>query len=125
MNYNEKIVLKYLNDNYKFTLSTYVSYKLRERLSNDDVSLKEVLNQLDIIFSLSEEELRTVFEIWCDKKSIEINNLIVDMQDKLYQLTGKTIQVSPEQINGLIDVVNVREDTDDLIRTLLGTTIQE
>ena len=121
----KEIVLKYLDYNYKFTLSTYVSYKLRERLSNDDVSLKEVLNQLDIIFSLSEEELRTVFEIWCDKKSIEINNLIVDMQDKLYQLTGKTIQVSPEQMNGLIDVVNVREDTDDLIRTLLGTTIQE
>ena len=120
-----QIVLKYLDDNYKFTLSTYVSYKLRERLSNDDVSLKEVLNQLDIIFSLSEEELRTVFEIWCDKKSIEINNLVVEMQDKIYQLTGKTIQVSPEQMNGLIDVVNVREDTDDLIRTLLGTTIQE
>lgn len=121
----KQIVLKYLNDNYKFTLSTYVSYKLRERLSNDDVSLKEVLSQLDTIFSLSDEELRTVFEIWCDMKSIEINNLVVDMQDKLYQLTGKTIQVSPEQMNGLIDVINVREDTDDLIRTLLGTTITE
>ena len=120
-----QIVLKYLDDNYKFTLSTYVSYKLRERLSNDDVSLREVLKQLDIIFSLSEEELRTVFEIWCDKKSIEINNLVVEMQDKIYQLTGKTIQVTPEQMNGMIDVVNVREESDELIRMLLGTSITE
>ena len=120
-----QIVLKYLDDNYKFTLSTYASYKLRERLSNDDVSLREVLKQLDIIFSLSEEELRTVFEIWCDKKSIEINNLVVEMQDKIYQLTGKTIQVTPEQMNGMIDVVNVREESDELIRMLLGTTITE
>jgi len=125
MNYNEKIVLKYLNDNYKFTLSTYISYKLRERLSNDDVSLNEVFSQLYTIFSLSEEELRTVFEIWCDKKSIEINNLVVEIQDKIYQLTGKTIQVTPEQMNGMIDVVNVREESDELIRMLLGTTITE
>jgi len=34
-------------------------------------------------------------------------------------LTGKTIKVSPEQMNGLIDEVNVREEADDLIRALL------
>jgi predicted site-specific integrase-resolvase len=119
----KEIVLKYLNDNYKFTLSTYVSYKLRERLSNDDVSLKEVLTQLDTIFSLTPDELRDFFELWSDIKSIEINNLVVEMQDKIYQLTGKTINVTPEQMNGMIDVVNVREEPDDLIRMLLGTTV--
>ena len=121
----KELVLKYLDDNYKFTLSTYASYKLREILSNNDVSLREVFIQLEIIFSLPEEELRQAFEIWCDIKAIEINNLVVDIQDKLYLLTGKTIQVSPEQMNGLIDVVNVREESDELIRMLLGTTITE
>ena len=120
----KEIVTKYLNDNYKFTLSTYVSYKLRERLSNDDVSLKEVLNQLDTIFSLTPDELRDYFESWADVKAIEINNLVVDMQDKIYQLTGKTVRVPVDQLNGLIDVVNVREESDDLIRMLLGTTIE-
>ena len=120
----KEIVTKYLNDNYKFTLSTYVSYKLRERLSNDDVSLKEVLTQLDTIFSLTPDELRDYFEAWADVKAIEINNLVVDMQDKIYQLTGKTVRVPVDQLNGLIDVVNVREESDDLIRMLLGTTIE-
>jgi hypothetical protein len=35
------------------------------------------------------------------------------------------IQVPVDQMNGLIDVVNVREESDDLIRMLLGTTITE
>lgn len=121
----KQIVINYLDDNYKFTLSTYASYKLREKLSNSDISLREVFIQLEIIFSLPEEELREAFEIWCDIKAIEMNNLVVDLQDKIYQLTGKVIQVPVDQMNGLIDVVNVREESDDLIRMLLGTTITE
>ena len=121
----KQIILKYLDDNYKFTLSTYASYKLREKLSNSDVSLREVFIQLELIFCLPEDELRIPFEIWCDMKAIEINNLVVDMQEKIYKLTGKTIQVSTEQMNGLIDVINVREESDDLIRALLGTTITD
>jgi len=121
----KQIVINYLDDNYKFTLSTYASYKLREKLSNSDISLREVFIQLEIIFSLPEDELREAFEIWCDIKAIEINNLVVDLQDKIYQLTGKVVQVPVDQMNGLIDVVNVREESDDLIRMLLGTTITE
>jgi hypothetical protein len=121
----KQIVINYLDDNYKFTLSTYASYKLREKLSNSDISLREVFIQLEIIFSLPEDELREAFEIWCDIKAIEMNNLVVDLQDKIYQLTGKVIQVPVDQMNGLIDVVNVREESDDLIRMLLGTTITE
>lgn len=117
----KEIVLKYLDDTYAMTLSTYVSYKLKDKHKNEDVSLKEVFIQIETIFSINDNEQREIFDEWADKKSIELNNLIVSMQEKLYQLTGKTIQLTPEKMNGLIDEVNVREESDSLLRLLMGT----
>lgn len=115
----KEIVLKFLDDNYTMNLSTYVSYKLRDKYKNEDVPLKEVFSQLETIFSINDEEQRVIFDEWADKKSIEINNIVVSIQEKIYQLTGKTLKISPEEMNGLIDEVNVREETDTLIRFLL------
>lgn len=120
----KEIVVKYLNKNYKLTLSTYVSYKLKEILTDNEISLKEVFNQLEIIFNLSANEQIEIFESWADVKAIEINNLVVDMQDRIYQLTGKTIKVPIDQLNSVIDIDNVRNESDELIRMLLGTTIE-
>jgi hypothetical protein len=117
----KEIVLKYLDDTYMMTLSTYVSYKLKDKYKNEDVSLKEVFIQLETIFNLTPEEQRDIFDDWTDKKSIEINNLVVSIQEKIYKLTGKTFEIPTEQMNGLIDV----REQDELIRTLLGTTITE
>lgn len=115
----KEIVLKYLDDTYVMTLSTYVSFKLKDKYKNEDVSLREVFIQLETIFNITPDEQRDIFDIWADKKSIEINNLVVSIQEKIYQLTGKTIEVSPDKMNGLIDEVNIREESDALIRALM------
>ena len=115
----KEIVLKYLDDTYVMTLSTYVSFKLKDKYKNEDVSLREVFIQLETIFNITPDEQRDIFDIWADKKSIEINNLVVSIQEKIYQLTGKTIEVSPDKMNGLIDEVNIREESDALIRALI------
>lgn len=115
----KEIVLKYLDDTYAMTLSTYVSYKLKDKHKNEDVSLKEVFIQLETIFSIDADEQREIFDIWADIKSVELNNMVVSIQEKIYQLTGKTIQVSPSDMNGLVNVINVREEADALIRALI------
>lgn len=115
----KEIVLKYLDETYAMTLSTYVSYKLKDKHKDEEVSLKEVFVQMETIFSINEDEQREIFDLWADKKSIELNNLVVSIQEKLYQLTGKTIQVSPDKMNGLIDEVDVRNETDALIRLMM------
>jgi hypothetical protein len=112
----EQIVLKYLNDNYKFTLSTYVSYKLKEISTGNDVSLKDVLIQLETIFSLDEEQQRMIFDKWADIKSVELNNIIVEVQEKLYILTGKEISIDPSEMNGLIDTP---DNLDNFIRNYI------
>jgi len=114
-----EIVLKYLDETYAMTLSTYVSYKLKDKHKDEEVSLKEVFIQIETIFSINADEQREIFDMWADKKSIELNNLIVSIQEKIYQLTGKTIQVTPDKMNGLIDEVNIRDEADALIRLLM------
>lgn len=115
----KEIVLKYLDDTYMMTLSTYVSFKLKDKYKNEDVSLKEVFIQLETIFNLTPDEQRNIFDIWADKKSIELNNIVVSMQEKIYQLTGKTLEVTPDQMNGLIENDDVHEKAHNLIRLLL------
>lgn len=116
-----EIVLKYLDDTYMMTLSTYVSFKLKDKYKNEDVSLKEVFIQLETIFNITPDEQRVIFDTWADKKSIEINNLVVSMQEKIYQLTGKTIELSPEKMNGLIvEDVDGKQRADQLIRLLIN-----
>jgi hypothetical protein len=41
------------------------------------------------------------------------------MQEKIYQLTGKTLEVTPDQMNGLIENDDVHEKAHNLIRLLL------
>lgn len=113
----KEIVLKYLDDNYTMSLSTYVSYKLKDKYSGEDVSMKIIFEQLETIFSLTKEEKCNIFDSWADKKSIEMNNLIVAYQEKIYQLTGKTLKVSPEEMNGLI---NNSKRADELISMLIN-----
>jgi len=110
------LVIKYLNDNYKLTLSTYVSYYLIEILTGNNISLKEVLNQISLIFSLNDEEQSNFFNEWADIKAIELNNLIVDIQEKMYNLTGKTIDIHPRDMNGLI---NQGDNLDHFIRNYI------
>lgn len=115
----KEIVLKYLDDTYMMTLSTYVSFKLKDKYKNEEVSLKEVFIQLETIFNLTPDEQRAIFDVWADRKSIELNNLVVSMQEKIYQLTGKTLEVTPDQMNGLIENNDVHEKAHNLIRLLL------
>lgn len=110
------LVIKYLNDNYKLTLSTYVSYSVIEILTGNSISLKEVLNQISLIFSLNDEEQSNFFNEWADIKAIELNNLIVDIQEKMYNLTGKTIDIHPSDMNGII---NHGDNLDQFIRNYI------
>ena len=101
-----EIVLKYLNETYKFNLSTYISFKLRDVYKREDVSLREVFSNIGTIFSLEEQEIREYFDEWADSKSIELNNMVVSLQEKIYAKTGKTINLPIEDINCLINELN-------------------
>lgn len=110
------IVIDYLNTNYKITLSSYVSYKIKDVFNNTEVSLKHVFDSLGLIFSLTDEEVREIFDTWVDIKATELNNLVVDIQTKIFLETGQTMRIDVETMNGLIEEMEVRENKEDMDR---------
>lgn len=96
------IILKYLNKNYRFTYSTFNSYLLKDRVREEEVRLSDVINSLKTIFTVSDEEIMTIFDEWSDSQSILLNNRLVEIQERLYKI-GVTVDLSPQQINTLIE----------------------
>ena len=96
------IILKYLNKNYRLTYSTFSSYLLKDRIREEEVKLSDVINSLKNIFTVSDEEIMTIFDEWADSQSILLNNRLVEIQERLYKI-GVTVDLSPQQINTLIE----------------------
>lgn len=96
------IIIKYLDKNYKFTLSTYVSYNLYDRNGCKEVRLKEVLENIMHIFNISNEELRLIFDDWADTRAIEMQNKVTDFRYKLYELTGIDLQLTAADLNKML-----------------------
>lgn len=98
----KEIIIKYLDKNYMFTLSTYVSYNLYDKNAKIEVRLKEVLDNIMFIFNLDSDQLRLVFDDWADKKAIEMQNKVTDLRYKLYLQTGIELQLTPHDLNQLL-----------------------
>lgn len=96
------IVLDYLNKNYRFSLSTLSSFMLTGRRGEQDIKLSELIASLKVIFSINDEEVSSIIEIWADYQTILINNRIVDIQSRLYE-KGITTHLSPTQYNIIMD----------------------
>jgi hypothetical protein len=84
----EQIVIKYLEKQYMFTLSTIQSYVLTDRVTGEQIYLKALFNTLSKIFGISDSELLDIWDVWADKKIKELNNRIVDIRYKIYEITG-------------------------------------
>ena len=98
----DKLIYKYFDKNYRLTLSTYSSFKLYDKVNDVDIGLKQVLLSMEEMFSISQDNIHEVFERWSDNQAILINNRIVELQERLYVLTGKTITLTPNDLNKLL-----------------------
>ena len=99
----DDIIRKYLNKQYKFTLSTYVSYKLYDKVDDVDVSLKEVTQSIITIFGIDETLLMNIFDKWADEQATLLNNKIADIRYKLYEETGVELELTTKDLNNLMD----------------------
>ena len=105
----DKLIYKYFDKNYRLTLSTYSSFKLYDRVNDTDIGLKTVLLSLEEMFSVPQDKIHEIFEKWSDNQAILINNRIVELQERLYILTGKTITLTPNDLNKLLGPTNKEE----------------
>jgi hypothetical protein len=98
----KKIIYKYLDKNYKMTLSTPSSFLLYNKKTKSDEGLHTAIQNMSKIFSAEEEDIYLAFEEWCDKETILINNKVVEYQNKIYLETGKTFDLNIKVFNNLL-----------------------
>ena len=98
-----EIILKYLNSQYRFTLSTYVSYELYDKIEHRSVRLAEGINSIKIIFGINEEELMKIFDEWADENGTKLQNQITDIRYKLYEKTGVELELTTNDLNKLLE----------------------
>ena len=99
----KEFVLKYLNKQYKFTLSTYVSYNLYDKIENKSIPLKKALNDIQKIFGITEDELLLILDEWADEQQTKLQNQITDIRYKLYEKTGVELDLTTNDLNKLLE----------------------
>lgn len=113
----KEIVNKYLHNYYALNLSTYVTYKLYDKISKKNVSVDDLIITVTRIFGIDVKELKVIFDEWIEKQEIEIKNKIVDIRYELFKKAGIEITVTIEDLNKLIntgkyDILTLSEDLD-------------
>ena len=98
----EEIVIKYLDKQYRFSLSTLSSYKLYDKINKSDVSVISIWDDMETVFGISKEDFEPIWDKWADGKIIEINNRITEIRYKLYELNGADVHISAADINVLL-----------------------
>ena len=98
----EEIIIKFLNKQYQLALSTYVSYKVLDKVDNVDVSSKQVIQNVILIFNIDETEIMNIFDKWADNQATLLNNKIADIRYKLYEQTGVELQLTTNDLNQLV-----------------------
>jgi hypothetical protein len=87
-----ELVIKHLNRNYHFSLSTMVSFFIKEKASGKQISLYGVIDIMKLVFDISHEEAYEIFDEWAEVQHTFINNRIVDLR---YELYSKGIDIEP------------------------------
>jgi hypothetical protein len=100
----KEIITKYLDKNYKFTLSSYVSYHLVTVPGGEIIRGTDVFATLNEIFSVEQKELDEIYDAWAQVQAIKMENLITDIRYKLYEKTGVELQLTVNDLNNLINL---------------------
>ncbi len=98
----KNIVLNYLNKNYRFSLSTFNSFILKGRRGEADIKLSALIEDLKVIFSITENEITPFIDAWADYQTTLIYNRVADIKERLYK-EGVTVELSPTQYNIIMD----------------------
>ncbi len=100
----KEIITKYLDKNYKFTLSSYVSYHLVSVPSGEIIRGTDVFSSLNEIFSIEQKELDEIYDAWAQNQAIKMENHITDIRYKLYEKTGFELQLTVNDLNNIINL---------------------
>jgi hypothetical protein len=117
----KEIITKYLDKNYKFTLSSYISYHLVIKSNGEQIRPDDVYKTLSQIFGLSNEEIEPIYNAWGEAQAIKMENLITDIRYKIYEKTGFTLDLTVADLNRII---NLETENTEMVEGLMDIVSQ-
>jgi hypothetical protein len=113
----KEIITKYLDKNYKFTLSSYISYHLVIKSNGEQIRPDDVYKTLSQIFGLSDEEIEPIYNAWGEAQAIKMENLITDIRYKIYEKTGFQLDLTVLDLN---KIINLQTDNAEMSEGIMG-----
>jgi len=99
----DDIIKDYLNLSYEITISTYLNFKLHDKIVGDDIFMQNILIELVNIFDVDTEYVDAVWLQWMSIKINNFENKLVDIKYKVFERTGIVLDVNTYNWSTLID----------------------
>lgn len=113
----KEIITKYLDKNYKFTLSSYISYHLVMKPSGEQIRPDDVYKTLSQIFGIDNKEIEPIYNAWGETQAIKMENLITDIRYKIYEKTGFTLDLTVADLN---KIINLETENTEMSEGIMG-----
>ena len=107
----KEIIINHLTNNYKITINSYTSLKLLDISSDEELYLRGVMNDTIEFMGITEREFEEAWGVWIDDEIKRFENLIVDLQYKIYKQTGIEINLHEPKYRDIVKKLPYSEET--------------
>ena len=107
----KEIIINHLTNNYKITINSYTSFKLLDISSDEELYLRGVMNDTIEFMGITEREFEEAWGVWIDDEIKRFENLIVDLQYKIYKQTGIEINLHEPKYRDIVKKLPYSEET--------------
>ena len=107
----KEIIINHLTNNYKITINSYTSFKLLDISSDEELYLRGVMNDTIEFIGITEREFEEAWGVWIDDEIKRFENLIVDLQYKIYKQTGIEINLHEPKSRDIVKKLPYSEET--------------
>ena len=116
----KEIILNHLSNNYKVSLNSYTTFKLLDKSTNEDKSLRTVMNDTIELMGITDKEFEEIWGVWIDEEIIRFENHIVDLQYKIYQKTGIELNLHENKFKDVVKTLPYSDKLSELDDGLLS-----
>jgi maltose-binding protein MalE len=116
----KEIILNHLSNNYKVSLNSYTTFKLLDKSTNEDKSLRTVMNDTIELMGVTDKEFEGTWEVWINEEIIRFENYIVDLQYKIYQKTGIELNLHENKFKDVVKTLPYSDKLSELDDGLLS-----
>jgi maltose-binding protein MalE len=116
----KEIILNHLSNNYKVSLNSYTTFKLLDKSTNEDKSLRTVMNDTIELMGVTDKEFEGTWEVWINEEIIRFENYIVDLQYKIYQKTGIELNLHENKFKDVVKTLPYSDKLSELDGGLLS-----